>query len=135
MHTQCRPPQCSVAAGSGGTYVHHQPATKWGQRCGMVTLATMGYRKGFTMSINLQFRGSLDRLKDKLLPLDLDGDWQEQPNGVWKVKCSDRSGLLWSSTRGTIWFDGPPVAKEALASRVADLFANPDSAWSRAISQ
>lgn len=53
------------------------------------------------MSTKLQFQGSLDQLKDKLLPLDLDGDWQEQPNGVWKLKCGDRSGLLWSSTGRT----------------------------------
>ncbi len=76
------------------------------------------------MSPKLKFIGSLDQLKDRLFPLDLNGDWQEQPNGVWKLKGTDRTGLLWSSTRGTIWFDGPPAARDALANRVAGLLAN-----------
>ncbi len=83
------------------------------------------------MSVKLRFHGSLDELKDVLFPLDLDGEWLEQPNGVWKLKCGDQSGLLWSSTRGTIWFEGRPAAKEALASRVTDLFADPSAAWAR----
>jgi len=75
------------------------------------------------MSERLQFHGSIDDLKDTLLPLDLDGDWEAQPNSVWKLKCKDRAGLLWSGTRGTIWFDGPPAPKAALAGRVSDLLA------------
>lgn len=83
------------------------------------------------MSTQLRFFGSLDQLKDALLPLDLEGEWLEQQNGVWKLKCEDRSGLLWSSTRGTIWFEGRPAAKEALAGRVTALFDDPDAAWAR----
>jgi predicted nucleotide-binding protein len=68
--------------------------------------------------MTLKFHGSLDDLKDKLLPLDLDGDWEEQPNSVWKLKCRDRSGLLWSQTKGTLWFDGPPTPKDVLARKI-----------------
>jgi predicted nucleotide-binding protein len=71
-----------------------------------------------------KFHGSLDDLKDKLLPLDLDGDWEPQPNGVWKLRCRDRSGLLWSETKGTVWFDGPPPAKAALQGKVETLFSD-----------
>jgi predicted nucleotide-binding protein len=65
-----------------------------------------------------KFHGSLEDLKDRLLPLDLDGDWEVQPNGIHKFKCKDRSGLLWSRTKGTVWFDGPAPQKEMLASKV-----------------
>jgi predicted nucleotide-binding protein len=65
-----------------------------------------------------RFHGSLEELKDKLLGLDLDGDWIEQPNGVWKFRCKDKAGLLWSSTKGTIWYDGPQQAKKALSTKV-----------------
>src|SRR4051794_28753385 len=65
-----------------------------------------------------RFHGSLEELKDKLLPLDLDGEWEQQPNGVWKFRCRDRGGMLWSETKGTVWFDGPAAAKDPLAARV-----------------
>jgi predicted nucleotide-binding protein len=60
-----------------------------------------------------KFYGSLQDLKDKLLPLDLDGEWQEHPNGVWKFRRKDKAGILWSSSKGTIWFDGPDPQKTA----------------------
>jgi predicted nucleotide-binding protein len=65
-----------------------------------------------------KFHGSLQDLKDRLLPLDLQGEWSERPNGVWKLRCQDRSGLLWSQTKGTIWFDGPAPQKDHLAAKV-----------------
>jgi predicted nucleotide-binding protein len=65
-----------------------------------------------------KFHGTLDGLKDRLLPLDLEGEWEDQPNGVVKFKCRDRSGILWSQTKGTIWFDGPPFQKESLSAKV-----------------
>jgi predicted nucleotide-binding protein len=71
----------------------------------------------------LTFTGELQTLKDRLLPLDLEGDWEGPANGVWKFKCRDRSGLLWSSTKGTVWFDGPAAPKEALSSKVTALLA------------
>ncbi|HSZ65844.1 MAG TPA: nucleotide-binding protein [Xanthobacteraceae bacterium] len=68
--------------------------------------------------MSAKFYGSLDQLKDRLLPLDLDGEWQEQPNQVWKFRLRDKSGVLWSETKGTIWFDGPGPAKAALQAKV-----------------
>jgi len=65
-----------------------------------------------------KFHGTHQELQDKLLPLDLDGDWEPQPNSVWKFKCRDRSGLLWSETKGTLRFDGPEPAKSNLAAKV-----------------
>src|SRR5260370_39169016 len=70
------------------------------------------------------FHGTLQELKDRLLPLDLDGDWEEQPNRVWKLRCKDRSGLLWSETKGTVWFDGPMASKSALSGKVESLLKN-----------
>jgi len=70
----------------------------------------------------LKFHGSLDDLKARLEPLCLDGEWESQPNGVWKFKCKDRAGLLWSQTKGTVWFDGPPAVKAGLESIVLPLF-------------
>ena len=64
------------------------------------------------------FHGTYAALQDRLLPLDLDGEWEEQPNSVWKFRCRDRSGVLWSATKGTVWFDGPPAAKDALRAKV-----------------
>jgi len=41
-----------------------------------------------------------------------------QPNKVWKFKCRDKAGLLWSETKGTVWFDGLPLAKANLQKKV-----------------
>jgi hypothetical protein len=65
-----------------------------------------------------RFDGSLTELKDKLAPLDLDGEWLKEPNGVWKFKCKDGAGFHWSSTKGTLWFDGPSPQKEILKSMI-----------------
>lgn len=70
-------------------------------------------------AMQMKFHGSHQELRDKLLPLDLEGDWEAQPNGVWKFRCRDRSGVNWSETKGTIWFDGPEPAKANLISKVA----------------
>jgi predicted nucleotide-binding protein len=78
--------------------------------------------------MTLQFHGTHQELKDKLLPLDLDGEWEARPNGVWKFKCRDRGGLLWSETRGTVWFDGPDAVKARLSSRVHSVFSEDGTA-------
>jgi Predicted nucleotide-binding protein containing TIR-like domain len=75
------------------------------------------------MPMALRFHGELQELKDRLLPLDLDGDWESMANSVWKFKCRDRSGLLWSQTKGTIWFDGPAGTKNALSLKVESIFS------------
>jgi predicted nucleotide-binding protein len=68
--------------------------------------------------MHARFHGTFQQLKDLLLPLDLDGDWEEQPNRIWKFRCRDRAGVLWSETKGTVWFDGPSATKDALAAKV-----------------
>lgn len=67
----------------------------------------------------MKFHGSLQQLQDRLLRLDLDGEWEAQPNGIHKLRCRDRSGLNWSETKGTVWFDGPVAARSALEMAVA----------------
>jgi predicted nucleotide-binding protein len=57
-------------------------------------------------------------------PLNLMGDWIAQPHGVHKLSCRDKAGLLWSETKGTIWFDGPPPAKAALEKKVLNAIAD-----------
>jgi hypothetical protein len=37
---------------------------------------------------------------------DVRGRWQPLPHGVWGFRCRDGAGMNWSSTRGTLWFDG-----------------------------
>jgi predicted nucleotide-binding protein len=71
-----------------------------------------------TGCMSAKFYGSHDQFKDRLLPLDLDGEWEEQPNKVWKFKCRNKAGVLWSETKGTVWFDGPASARAALQASV-----------------
>lgn len=71
------------------------------------------------------FSGTLVALKERIAVLQLDGTWHEQPNGVWRYVCGDRAGLLWSATKGTIWFDGPQAVKDRLAASVGRLLPPP----------
>jgi hypothetical protein len=64
------------------------------------------------------FRGTLLELKDMLLPLGIQGRWTPQPNGVWKLRCENDAGLLWSMTRGTLWYDGPIGLRDELEAKV-----------------
>jgi hypothetical protein len=69
-----------------------------------------------------RFVGSLRYLQDLILLTGDDGEWQEKPNGVWRYRSEDGGGLNWSSTRGTLWFDGPPSLKERLQALVEAAF-------------
>ena len=62
----------------------------------------------------LQFHGNLTELQDLILLTGDYGEWEEKPNGVWHYRSEDGGGLNWSSTRGTLWFDGPPVCRARL---------------------
>ncbi len=62
----------------------------------------------------LRFLGSLDALQDLVLLTGVYGDWEEKPNGIWRYVCEDRGGLNWSSTKGTLWFDGPEEPRARL---------------------
>jgi predicted nucleotide-binding protein len=60
--------------------------------------------------VKLKFNGAVSDLRDVIQYLECPGNWSEQPNGVWKFRRLDGAGLLWSSTQGTLWFDGPKAA-------------------------
>jgi predicted nucleotide-binding protein len=70
-----------------------------------------------------KFHGTVQELKDRMLLLGLDGEWEEHPNSIYKFKCKDKSGMLWSVTKGTIWFDGPQAQKTNLATKVESAFS------------
>ncbi len=82
-------------------------------------------RKNQKMSrrVLTNFYGSLTELKDKLLPLNLDGEWLAEPNGVGRFKCKGGASFHWSSTKGTIWFDGPSSQKEILLLIIGEALA------------
>jgi predicted nucleotide-binding protein len=62
------------------------------------------------------FHGSLDELKQLVAITGREGDWQERPNSCWRFVARDRAGLNWSQSKGTVWFDGPEVAKATFQS-------------------
>ncbi|MDH2353845.1 nucleotide-binding protein [Bradyrhizobium sp. SSUT112] len=55
--------------------------------------------------------GTFEELQAAVASIGCIGEWQSKPNEVYRFVCKDRSGLNWSSTKGTIWFDGPQDAK------------------------
>jgi hypothetical protein len=63
---------------------------------------------------SLRFLGSLGALQDLVLLTGVYGEWKEGANGIWRYGCDDRAGLNWSSTRGTLWTDGPPQPRARL---------------------
>jgi predicted nucleotide-binding protein len=89
-------------------------APPWDDVAHIATLSVFRHIRGMSQ----KFHGTYQSFKDKLLPLGLEGDWEDQPNGVFKFKCRDRAGVLWSQTKGTVWFDGPSPQKDALTDRV-----------------
>jgi hypothetical protein len=64
------------------------------------------------------FYGSLNDLNDRLLPLELEGEWSKESKKVWRFICVDRTSMHWASTTGRIWFDGKEPARSALEERV-----------------
>jgi predicted nucleotide-binding protein len=67
------------------------------------------------------FTGTIDDLKAAVEAMGLDGSWEDKPNACYKFTGRDRAGLNWSSTKGTIWFDGPPAAKDKLVVAVQSI--------------
>jgi predicted nucleotide-binding protein len=78
------------------------------------------------------FRGDIASFKDVLLPLDLDGEWEEKPNGVWRFRCRNKAGLNWASTTGRIWFDGPEPFKTDIKKQIDELASGGKAAIKRA---
>ena len=70
------------------------------------------------------FHGSLQELQGRLLFLNLQGDWEAHPNGVWKYRCTDKANLLWSETTGAVWFDGEPVARAVIQNKIQAILAD-----------
>src|ERR1043166_1287373 len=77
-----------------------------------------------TLRMAMTFHGKLQELQDRLLTLDLDGDWQPQPTQVWKFRCRDRAGMLWAETTGRIWFDCPQMPRAALETKIEAVLAD-----------
>jgi hypothetical protein len=72
----------------------------------------------------LKVRGTIRDLRNLTWSAGVRGRWQETQNGVWRFSCVDGAGMNWSSTRGTLWFDGVNAEElrrailEALHARV-----------------
>lgn len=64
------------------------------------------------------FTGTIDDLKSGVEAAGMEGAWEEQPNKCWRFAAKDRAGLNWSSTKGTVWYDGPDVPKKNLEAAV-----------------
>jgi hypothetical protein len=55
----------------------------------------------------LKYQGTIKELRRVTWYANVRGRWKELPHGVWRFSCRDGAGMNWSSTRGTLWFDGP----------------------------
>jgi predicted nucleotide-binding protein len=64
------------------------------------------------------FTGTIDDLKAGVEATAIEGIWEEKPNQCWKFTAKDRAGMNWSSTKGTLWFDGPLEAKNQLIAAI-----------------
>lgn len=64
------------------------------------------------------FHGTYEELRELVAQTGADGEWESKPHNCWRFKCRDRSGLNWSETKGTIWYDGPDAAKAQLSAMV-----------------
>jgi hypothetical protein len=65
---------------------------------------------------NLKCHGSLGLIKDLTWKAGVRGVWTAGPNGTWCFKLRNGAGLNWSSTKGTVWFDGPAEPQNKLHS-------------------
>jgi hypothetical protein len=54
-----------------------------------------------------QFHGTINELKTITYQCYRGGQWTRHPNGVNTFRALDGSGVHWSETKKTIWFDGP----------------------------
>jgi hypothetical protein len=68
---------------------------------------------------------TLHALKQLLSPLELQGEWEPMPNGVWLFRAVDRAILGWSLTKKTVWFQGPAEPRAALEAKVRQLLGVP----------
>jgi predicted nucleotide-binding protein len=68
--------------------------------------------------MRMGFHGTIGELKQLADSAGLHGEWQPKPNNCWRMVAKDRAGLNWSSSKGTLWYDGPSPAKEKLQAAV-----------------
>jgi len=71
------------------------------------------------------FHDGLDELKAQVAALGLEGEWSERPNSCWRFVAKDKAGLNYSTTKGTLWFDGPSEAKNKLEEIVTTSIGSP----------
>jgi predicted nucleotide-binding protein len=69
-----------------------------------------------------EFHGSIDDLKSGVVATGIEGTWTEMPHSCWRFTAKTRAGLNWSATKGTLWFDGPEEAKQAMLAAVEAVF-------------
>ena len=60
-------------------------------------------------AIKSPFVGKFDKIRKFVKKWSPGASWEKQPNGVWLGRWADGAVLGWSSTKGTIWFQGPPL--------------------------
>jgi len=80
--------------------------------------ATLITGKIASMPLKITYAGTLDSLKAELQHNDITGTWTEEPNGVHRLRLRNGAALHWSSTKGTLWCDGPTTERRALEGQV-----------------
>lgn len=68
-----------------------------------------------------KFHGTIEELRNLVAETNVEGDWKDKPNGCWRFQTRNRAGLNWSSTKGTLWFDGPVPAQEEIKNAIDTL--------------
>lgn len=79
---------------------------------GKVTRARTASPKQVAMRV--EFKGALDAFQALVARLGITGAWRVLPHGVHKLTTKEGVGVFWSSTKGTVWFDGPAGKREGI---------------------
>ena len=66
----------------------------------------------------LKFEGSEAEFRDFLEGEGIKGRWNEEPNGVYMLRCPCGAQVHWSSTKMTVWVSGKPIPKARLERRI-----------------
>lgn len=68
-----------------------------------------------------KFRGTFDELRQALAACGIRGQWEEQPNGVFMLRCVCcfyGANLHWASGSKSVWCDGKAESKAELEKRL-----------------
>jgi hypothetical protein len=71
-----------------------------------------------------KFHGEYYELRLLFAPMNLRGEWSDEPHGVMRFRCRDGSSVHWAQTTGTVWTDGPTGPRVALTNRVRGILAS-----------